>query len=131
MFLTYGRDGRDNLIHISEAERGDACGLFCPFCRGPLTARKGDIVAHHFAHRGESCRPASADADDFIPSYEGYFILGLTKPQRQALHRLITEYGHKPFLGDRINAATFKSLGHKGFISTWQQPLSTSQRVFT
>jgi hypothetical protein len=131
MFLTYGRDERDNLIHISEAERGDACGLFCPFCGGPLTARKGDVVAHHFAHRGDSCRPTSAAADDFIPSYEGYFILGLSKSQRQALHQLIQAHGHKPFYASEVNATTLKSLGYKGFVSIWVQPVDDGGMNFT
>ncbi len=48
-------DGR--VLHISEAERGAACGCICPGCGKPLVARKGSEVEHHFAHAdGDECR---------------------------------------------------------------------------
>lgn len=123
MFLTYGRQVEgERLVHIAEAERGNACRLFCPFCGGALTARKGDFIGHHFAHQTDSCRSTSADAEDFIPSYESYFILGLTGPQRQALQRLIEQYGYKPFYAGAVNARVLTSLHQKRFVSTWLQP---------
>jgi hypothetical protein len=84
-FLTYGRNSQDDLVHISEVERGGGIGLFCPFCSRPLVARKGRVVAPHFAHTaGGSCRPSRVTAE-LIPSFEGYFIYGLSAAQRQAL----------------------------------------------
>ena len=50
------KNGR--LIHVSRVERGLDCGCVCPVCKGPVLARKGRVVRHHFAHhtRGE-CSP--------------------------------------------------------------------------
>jgi hypothetical protein len=92
MFLTYGKDGRGELVHISEAKRGGACGLSCPFCGGALTAKQGDVVGHHFAHQADTCRPASASAEDFIPSYDGYFVRGLTPAQRRTMEGVLERH---------------------------------------
>ncbi len=44
------------ITHISEVERGLACGCICPACGAKLVARKGKVMAHHFAHySGETC----------------------------------------------------------------------------
>lgn len=42
------KEGR--LVHISAVEKGLACGAVCPACGERLIARKGEKVAHHFAH---------------------------------------------------------------------------------
>ena len=48
------RDG--NPIHISEVERGLACGCVCPACGEPLVAKKGAKMIHHFSHiSGSEC----------------------------------------------------------------------------
>ena len=56
--LSYGlREGR--LQHVSEVQRGLACGCTCPACGDHLIARKGPIREHHFAHAaGHDCRTA-------------------------------------------------------------------------
>ncbi|WP_190234209.1 competence protein CoiA family protein [Mesorhizobium sp. M4A.F.Ca.ET.050.02.1.1] len=42
--------------HISEVQRGIACGCNCPACGGRLVARKGDENVPHFGHDdGEVC----------------------------------------------------------------------------
>jgi len=41
-------DGRR--VHIDDAQRGGAEGLICE-CKSPLVAKKGDEIAHHFAHK--------------------------------------------------------------------------------
>lgn len=48
---------RDNeLVHVSDVERGLKCGCRCPACDGTLVVRKGMIKAHHFAHHNsENC----------------------------------------------------------------------------
>ncbi len=44
------------LVHVDEVPRGLACGCVCPGCGGRLVARKGMVMAHHFAHaKGEDC----------------------------------------------------------------------------
>ncbi len=122
MFLTYGRNHDSQLIHISEAEPGLNCGLTCPFCGEPLLARRGQVVAHHFAHHGPTCRPAVADVADLLPSYEGYFLFGLTNAQRQALQRVITEYGDAVFPASALHPVTFRGLTARRFLRHRQQP---------
>ncbi|TKW61146.1 MAG: hypothetical protein DI628_00515 [Blastochloris viridis] len=41
------------VFHISEVERGRACGCVCPNCEKPLEAAKGSIKRHHFRHQHE------------------------------------------------------------------------------
>ena len=49
--LPYGlKDGV--IIHISQAVQGLGCACVCPSCKEPLVARKGSVMAHHFAHYG-------------------------------------------------------------------------------
>jgi hypothetical protein len=51
--LAFGRRWDGQLIHISQAERGAACGCQCPAknCRRKLIARKPESdIAHHFSH---------------------------------------------------------------------------------
>ncbi len=122
MFLTYGRNNDNQLVHISEAESGLACGLTCPFCGEPLLARHGQVLAHHFAHHGSTCRPALADVADVLPSYEGYFLFGLTDAQRQALQRVIAEYGDTVFQASVLHPITFQSLTARRFLRYRQQP---------
>ncbi len=38
------------LRHISQVEKGLACGCVCPVCHQPVIARKGARKRHHFAH---------------------------------------------------------------------------------
>lgn len=54
-WLLYGQLADGDLLHISEAERGDACDCFCPHCQTPLAAKKGKVKVHHFAHLGQTC----------------------------------------------------------------------------
>ncbi len=48
--LLYGDDGRGNLVYVSQAQRGRACGLVCPACATPLLAKKGAVRVPHLAH---------------------------------------------------------------------------------
>ncbi|HOU17971.1 MAG TPA: competence protein CoiA family protein [Candidatus Marinimicrobia bacterium] len=42
---------KDGFIrHISQVEKGLACGCSCPVCHQPVIARKGAHKRHHFAH---------------------------------------------------------------------------------
>ena len=44
-------------VHISEVERGLACGCICDECKDRLIAKKGTVKAHHFAHEANhSCQ---------------------------------------------------------------------------
>lgn len=56
--ILYGmRDGE--LIHVDDADRGQACNCTCYECGRPLVARKGEILAHFFAHEASevNCNP--------------------------------------------------------------------------
>lgn len=56
-----GGDGR--IVHVSEVERGRACGCFCAACNSPVVARKGERNAWHFAHDTlSSCATAAETA---------------------------------------------------------------------
>jgi len=47
-----------SLVHVSSVSRGLSCDCICPVCRDPLIARKGQVMAHHFAHSGNrDCNP--------------------------------------------------------------------------
>jgi len=130
MFLTYGRaqppfgkDAQGELVHISEARRGDACGLSCPFCDGALTARQGDVVGHHFAHQADTCRPASAEGEEFIPSYEGYFTLGLTPAQRRVMDAILKQHGDdRRFFDAGYHLTTLRALEAKHFLDLILDP---------
>lgn len=49
--LPCGIDKDGNTVYIKDALRGSACNCFCPGCKQPLEARKGNERAHHFAHK--------------------------------------------------------------------------------
>ena len=90
MIFLYGKDKTDNLIHIDEAKSGNN-DLLCVYCGGKLSAKKGSIVAHHFAHQkgqGENCKGASSAFSRIVLGFD-YFDSDLTNVQRQALNILI------------------------------------------
>lgn len=88
MFLEYGVNPHGELVHIEQAGRG-LTNLFCPYCNGQLLARKGDLLIHHFAHAGETCRQVT-DRQDYalrLPIYDK-FDLGLSPAEIRYLHAL-------------------------------------------
>lgn len=94
MFLEYGINDKGDLIRIDQVGRGRLAGVFCPYCRRPLIARKGKLKAPHFAHDGETCR-AAGRADDTIalPIYD-HFKLHLLARDIDTLRKLV--HGEKP-----------------------------------
>ena len=55
--LTFAIAADGSTVHVSEVERGAACGYTCPGCGKALVARKGTEVQYHFAHAdGEECK---------------------------------------------------------------------------
>lgn len=48
--LFHGLNERGALICVDDLEEGGKTDLMCPYCRSLLTAKKGEIVRHHFAH---------------------------------------------------------------------------------
>lgn len=51
VMIPYGRHVQtDRILHISEVDRGLACGCVCAACGADLIARRGEVRLPHFAH---------------------------------------------------------------------------------
>jgi hypothetical protein len=66
MWLEYGIDQNSEMIFIESRRRGRT-DLKCPYCGGALTAKKGAIKNHHFAHTDETCRAVRSGRDIAVP----------------------------------------------------------------
>lgn len=57
MSSVFGLNEFNQLLHVSEVERGLACRCRCVQCQEPLVARQGQVRDHHFAHASnrEAC----------------------------------------------------------------------------
>lgn len=57
MSSVFGLNECNQLVHVSEVERGLACRCHCVQCQEPLVARQGQVRGHHFAHASnrEAC----------------------------------------------------------------------------
>lgn len=86
IFLEYGLNHHGELVHVDLARRG-LTDLKCPYCNAALIARKGQIVVHHFAHAGETCRELASRKEDVfrIPFYDK-FDLGVTSSELLYMH---------------------------------------------
>lgn len=73
MWLKYGVSADDALIEISDVPSGKTL-LTCLYCGGQLTAKKGKIKEHHFAHTGESCKPVVSKQVPTLPLYDNFNI---------------------------------------------------------
>jgi hypothetical protein len=71
MWLEYGIDPDGEMIFIESRRRGKT-DLKCPYCGGALTAKKGAIKNHHFAHTDETCRAVRSGRDIAIPFLAGF-----------------------------------------------------------
>ncbi len=70
MWLQYGLDKDDNLVSVHDVKRGRS-GIRCPYCKGELIAKKGEIKAHHFAHAEETCN-LSQNRNINLPLFYGF-----------------------------------------------------------
>jgi T5orf172 domain len=86
MWLQYGINRDGALVAIDSVRRGQT-DLKCPYCGGFLTAKKGRIKEHHFAHIGETCRAVAGDRDINLPMYDR-FNLHLSPKEFEALQKL-------------------------------------------
>ncbi|MBE9144894.1 GIY-YIG nuclease family protein [Planktothrix mougeotii] len=92
MWLKYGIDADKSLISIDDVERGKT-DLKCPYCDGTLTAKKGKIKVHHFAHTQETCREVNREGEiPYLPLYDS-FNINLTPKEFQQLKDLWNRYG--------------------------------------
>ena len=95
MWLKYGITPDNNLIAIEEVESGKT-DLVCLYCRSLLTAKKGKIKQHHFAHTGVTCLRVRKGKLPSLPLYDN-FHLQLSAQHFQLLKQLWREYGNTDY----------------------------------
>ena len=95
MWLKYGVALSGELTSIDEVVRGKT-QLTCLYCGGGLTAKKGSVKEHHFAHTEETCKPVSqrikTKAFPSLPLYDN-FTIQLKGEELEQLKVLWKEYG--------------------------------------
>ncbi len=95
MWLKYGVAPGGELAGIDDVARGKT-NLACLYCGGGLTAKKGLVKEHHFAHTGETCKPVSqrikTKAFPSLPLYDN-FTIQLKGDELEQLKVLWKEYG--------------------------------------
>lgn len=93
-WLKYGVSADNLLIAIEDVCSGNT-NLLCPYCRGVLTAKKGRIKAHHFAHTNETCREVQQRKNRDLPTLPLYdqFNIFLSGKQLEHLQKLWWRYG--------------------------------------
>lgn len=98
MWLRYGVDENDVLVAIENMPSGKT-SLKCPYCQSGLTAKKGRIKEHHFAHTGETCRFVAGRNSHEIPVLPLYdnFNLHLSGQELEQLKTLWKQYGAKGY----------------------------------
>jgi hypothetical protein len=77
MWLKFGVSSDNALVCIDDIPSGKTA-LTCLYCGGGLTAKKGRVKEHHFAHTHETCRPVANRVAyrDFpaLPLYDNFNI---------------------------------------------------------
>jgi hypothetical protein len=95
MWLKFGVALSGELTSIDEVVRGKT-QLTCLYCGGGLTAKKGSVKEHHFAHTEETCKPVSqrikTKAFPSLPLYDN-FNIQLKGEELEQLKVLWKEYG--------------------------------------
>jgi len=95
MWLKFGVAPSGELTSIDEVVRGKT-QLTCLYCGGGLTAKKGSVKEHHFAHTGETCKFVSqrikTKAFPSLPLYDN-FTIQLKGEELEQLKVLWKEYG--------------------------------------
>src|SRR4028119_427636 len=107
MWLKFGVAPSGELTSIDEVVRGKT-QLTCLYCGGGLTAKKGSVKEHHFAHAEETCKPVSqrmkTKAFPSLPLYDN-FNIQLKGEELEQLKVLWKEYGARdyPIPKDLVN----------------------------
>ncbi|MGK7915883.1 MAG: competence protein CoiA family protein [Prochloraceae cyanobacterium] len=74
MWLKYGV-APDNTLRTIEDVSSGKTNLLCPFCGSGLTAKKGKIKQHHFAHlSGETCLRVKRGQIPSLPLYDNFHL---------------------------------------------------------
>ena len=97
MWLRYGVSADGALISIEDVSKGKTT-LTCPYCQGGLTAKKGNVKEHHFAHTEKTCRSVERPYKELpiLPLYDT-FNLYLCGQEIEQLRGLWREYGAKNY----------------------------------
>jgi len=99
MWLKFGVAPSGELASIDEVVRGKT-QLTCLYCGGSLTAKKGSVKEHHFAHTEETCKPVSqrikTKAFPALPLYDN-FTIQLKGEELEQLKVLWKEYGPQDY----------------------------------
>jgi len=95
MWLQYGLDKDGTLVYIEDVNRGKTT-LKCPYCDSGLTAKKGKIKEHHFAHNEATCHPVQYQQFPVLPLYDN-FNIHLSGKDLEQLNLLWREYGSKSY----------------------------------
>jgi len=99
MWLKFGVAPSGFLTSIDEVVRGKT-NLACLYCGGSLTAKKGSVKEHHFAHTEETCKPVSqrikTKAFPSLPLYDN-FNIQLKGEELEQLKVLWKEYGAQDY----------------------------------
>ena len=93
--LKYGINPNRELVTIDEVSSGKT-NLVCPFCDLSLTAKKGKIKQHHFAHSGETCLRVRKGQFPSLPLYDN-FNLRLSAKHFQLVKNLWQEYANTDY----------------------------------
>ena len=73
MWLNYGVSADNALVSIEDVPSGKT-QLTCLYCGGGLTAKKGKVKQHHFAHTEETCYPVAKKQVPTLPLYDNFNI---------------------------------------------------------
>ncbi len=99
MWLKFGVAPGGELAGIDDVERGKT-QLACLYCGGFLTAKKGSVKEHHFAHTGETCKPVreriKTKVFPTLPLYDN-FTIQLKGDELEQLKVLWKEYGAQDY----------------------------------
>ncbi len=95
MWLKYGVSLSGQLLSVDDVPQGKT-NLYCLYCGGSLTAKKGEVNKHHFAHTKETCKMVITrikyKSFPGLPLYDN-FNVQLTGKQLEQIKVLWKSYG--------------------------------------
>ncbi|WP_341529213.1 GIY-YIG nuclease family protein [Nostoc sp. UHCC 0302] len=91
MWLKFGVAPDGELVCVEDVGSGKT-ELLCPYCQGELTAKKGKVKQHHFAHSSATCLPIASRNFPILPLYDNFNIY-LSRKDLAQLKLLWKEYG--------------------------------------
>ncbi|MCC5661147.1 GIY-YIG nuclease family protein [Nostoc sp. XA010] len=91
MWLKFGVAPDGQLVCVEDVGSGKT-ELLCPYCYGGLTAKKGKVKQHHFAHFSAICLPVANRDFPILPLYDNFNIY-LSRKDLAQLKLLWKEYG--------------------------------------